>query len=64
MNVSKWSARKNPSPKGVWYFASSLPDADVSPSDNDDLSGQIWDILLRELRFRNEVGTEGQSVEE
>ena len=59
------STRQNVDPKGNGYLACSLANTSVSSGNDDDLSGQIWDVLLRELRFRNEeVGTEGRCVEE
>ena len=60
------SARQNLSLKGNGYLACSLANTSVSPGDDDDLPGQIRDVLLRcELRFRNEeVGTEGRRVDE
>ena len=51
--------------RGSGYLACSLADTGVSSSDDDDLSGQIRDVLLRELRLRNEeVVAEGPCVKE
>ena len=62
----KWSTRRS-SPKGrlVTYLTYRLTNSDVPTSDHDDISGQIWDVLLGKLRFWNEeIGAKGRSIDE
>jgi len=64
-NDTKRTARQDLDPEGNGYLAYSLANTSVSPSDNGDLSGKIWDTPLRELRFRKEeIGIEGRCVDE
>ena len=61
--VTKSGQKLNPG--GDRHLGCSLANTGVSSGDDYDLSGQIWDVLLCELRFRNEeVGTKGPGVGE
>jgi len=58
------SSAESKSKGGRFNLACRLANSCVSSGDDDNLPGQIWDVLHRELWFRSEIGSEGRSVDE